>query len=404
MSTSEFHYRAFDTEGRSSKGTIAATSAKEAAARLRESGLLPVKVSENDSSWFDRLLQSISRSTKLTITQKIAYMSDLHSLLRAGLPLDRSHLLMADGIGKRQVTALLRKITDDLAGGKSLSQCWENSGAQFTPMEIGMMAAAEKTGNLMAVLEQLSGILKQRKELTDKIISASIYPIFLVLMSVAAFAVIATVLVPTLVPLFEGNGSELPFIIRAALLMKGAFLDYLPLVLILILLIMVGARVVLQGEQSSRLKEQFLLKVPVFRMMQCARTAQQLSMGLKSGLPLQHALRLTVLSSSSVSVGWELRAAGDALANGASLSAALAQSRIFDRPALEMVKLAELSGSLEESFAHIAEHNETRSQGQIEKSLTLLTPILTLAMGLLIGGLIVSVMQSVLSVNDLAFQ
>jgi general secretion pathway protein F len=186
--------------------------------------------------------------------------------------------------------------------------------------------------------------------------------------------------------------------------MKGAFLDYLPLVLILILLIMVGARVVLHGEQFSKLKEWFLLKVPVFRMMQCARTAQQLSMGLESGLPLQHALRLTALSSSSVSVGWELRAAGDALANGASLSTALAQSRIFNGPAIEMLKLAELSGSLEGAFAHMAEHNETRSRGQIEKALTLLTPILTLAMGLLIGGLIVSVMQSVLSVNDLAFQ
>ncbi len=166
----------------------------------------------------------------------------------------------------------------------------------------------------------------------------------------------------------------------------------------------IGFRFMSHDQGVSRLRARYLLKIPTVRMLNSAQVAKQLNIALESGLTLQSGLRLVAQSFENIIARDELVAAGDAIANGTSLSKSLAVSSLFDRPAVEMVKLAEASGSLAGAFAHIAEHDESKARGQIEKLMTLMTPVLTLAMGLLIGSLIVSVMQSVLSINDLAFQ
>jgi general secretion pathway protein F len=404
MTALQFHYKAYDRDGRTAKGMIAAVTEQEALAKLKEMGLLPASLSAGERPRIFELALSLRRDSNFTIAQKIDYVSYLHSLLRAGLPLDRSHLLIAEGGGNRFIATQSRRIADELASGKSLSQSWEVLGKSFTPMEVGMIASAEKTGNFLVVLDQLRIILKQRKDLKDKVISASVYPIFLVLMSVAALVVIATVLVPALVPLFGDDATQLPFLIRAVLFIKQIFNEYLPLLLLALLSMIIGFRFMSRDRRISRLRARYLLKIPMVRMLNSAQAARQLNIALESGLTLQNGLRLVAQSFDNAIVRDELVAAGDAIANGASLSKALTGSSLFDRPAVEMVKLAEASGSLAGAFAHIAEHDEGKARGQIEKLMTLMTPVLTLAMGLLIGGLIVSVMQSVLSINDLTFR
>jgi general secretion pathway protein F len=383
---------------------IAAFTEQEALAKLKETGLLPVSLSAGERPRIFESALSLRRNSNFTIAQKIDYVSYLQSLLRAGLPLDKSHLLIAEGGDNRFIAIQSRKIADELASGRSLSQSWQALGQSFTPMEVGMIASAEKTGSFLVVLDQLRLTLKQRKDLKDKIISASVYPIFLVLMSVAALVVIATVLVPALVPLFGDDAAQLPFLIRAVLFFKQAFSEYLSFLLVALLLMIIGLRLMSQDKRVSSFCDRYLLKIPVVRMLNSAQVARQLNIALESGLTLQNALRLVAQSIDKAIARDELVAAGDAIANGASLSKALTGSSLFDRPAVEMVKLAEASGSLAGAFAHIAEHDEGKARGQIDKLMTLMTPVLTLAMGLLIGGLIVSVMQSVLSVNDLTFR
>ncbi len=223
MTAHQYSYKAYDRNGRTAKGMVAAVTEQEALAKLKETGLLPVSLSAGERPGIFESALSLRRNSNFTIAQKIDYVSYLHSLLRAGLPLDRSHLLIAEGGGNRFIATQSRKIADELASGRSLSQSWESLGQCFSPMEVGMIASAERTGNLLVVLDQLRLILKQRKDLKDKVISASVYPIFLVLMSIAALAVIATVLVPALVPLFEGGAAQLPFLIRAVLFSKQLF-------------------------------------------------------------------------------------------------------------------------------------------------------------------------------------
>jgi general secretion pathway protein F len=267
-----------------------------------------------------------------------------------------------------------------------------------------MIASAETTGNLLAVLDQICLNLKQRKDLKDKIISASVYPIFLVFMSVASLAVIATVLVPALVPLFGDDVAHLPFLIRVVLFAKEVFNEYLPVLLLILLVMIIGFRFLPNDNSASRFRARYALKIPLVRMLNSAQVARQLNIALESGLTLQNGLRLVAQSFDNSVARDELVAAGDAIANGISLSKAFTGSSLFDRPAVEMLKLAEASGSMAGAFAHIAEHDEGKARGQIDKVMTLMTPVLTLAMGLLIGGLIVSVMQSVLSINDLTFR
>lgn len=404
MTALQFHYKAFDRDGRTAKGMIAAVTEQEALAKLKETGLFPVSLSAVGKSDIFETVLGLGQASSFSVAQKIDYVGYLHSLLRAGLPLDRSHLLIADGGGNKLIAAQSRKIADELASGKSLSQSWGNLGQSFTPMEVGMIASAEKTGNLLLVLDQLRLILKQRKDLKDKVIAASVYPIFLVLMSVAALAVIATVLVPALVPLFGDDAAQLPFLIRAVLFIKQVFNEYLPLLLLALLVMIIGFRLMSHDKRLTRQRARYLLKVPTIRTLKSSQIARQLSIALGSGLTLQNALRLAAQSSDGEIIRDELVAAGDAIANGASLSKALTGSLLFDRPAVEMVRLAEASGSLAGAFAHIAEHDEGKAREQIDKFMTLMTPVLTLAMGLLIGSLIVSVMQSVLSINDLTFR
>jgi general secretion pathway protein F len=255
---------------------------------------------------------------------------------------------------------------------------------------------------------QLASSIRRRLELSSQIKAALTYPVILLVMSFLTIAIITTVLVPNLLPLFDGARKDPPLLIRIMLLLQ----DNIDL-LAIALLVAVGSLWALwrRAKKNARLlakRDWLMLRAPLFGHLivraEAARIASVLALLLKSGIPLLQALSVVQRACKNRAVKTAFSQVVESVASGGSLAHAFWQFSIMPQASCHLVAVGEEANRLDELLMHIAQMNEAALQQKLERLMTLLTPVLTLLMGLLVGGLIMSVMRAILSVNDLVIR
>jgi general secretion pathway protein F len=400
----QFTYRAIDVSGAAKKGSLTANSEVDAYGMLRAQGLFPEKIKHEPIGKSSIFSFYTTEARSLSAASRLAYFQALQGLLVSGLPLDRAHQLLSTSTTDKAVRHLCERVAEGLASGLSLSACWQKDSAAFTKLETGLATIAEKTGSIPGVLKSLAEILQSQQDLRGKIITATAYPAFLVLMSIASLFFIAIVLLPSLVPMFEGNGREIPATLGILLTLTNSVSNHWLFWIVGIAALILLLRVAATQPTFNRKLQDFRIRIPLERNRAISRLATGLSVTLRNGLPLQEAVRTVAESSDLPLVRDWLQTVGDRIAEGAPLHTSMSVSGLLDQVSIEMVRHAERGATLPQAFAQVAERSETNVRRQIEWLSALLTPVLTVLMGLLIGGLLISVMQAILDMNDLVLR
>jgi type II secretory pathway component PulF len=269
-----------------------------------------------------------------------------------------------------------------------------------------MIAAGEENGSLALVLDQLAKLLERRLELGHKLTSALIYPALLLVMAIGSIFVILTVLVPNIEPLFEGRDAELPAVVAALIAIEAAWDDYWAIILSALAAGIAGLFALLRRPESRRAVDRVMLRLPVLggllRKSIASRISLTLATLIESGVPLERALAATINVALNETARHALDQAHEQVVTGARLSQALSASPLFDEAALRLIALGEETNRLHQMLHHIAATSEAQVVRQVERGMMLLTPILTLALGLMVGGIIMSVMQAILGINEIA--
>lgn len=403
-----YRYQAVTLAGATEAGDIDAPTPAAVAERLHERGLIPLRIEPTDAQ---RPAASMSlplwgRANTVRPADVAVFTQELATLLRAGLPLDRSLEILISLAASEPVRALLSQVRDDVRGGASLSAAMEARRGVFSRFYISMLRAGEAGGALDVVLERLSEFMERSRELRETVQSALIYPAILVAVAVLSVVVLLVWVVPQFSAMFESSGKALPLptqIVIAA----GDFVAHWWWALIL-----GGAGLwwwfsrQMQQPDSRLAWDRRFLRLPLLgdliAKVEVARMSRTLGTLLGNGVSLLTALSIVRETLGNRVLSESLGAVAAQLKEGKGLGKPLLETGLFPKLSVHMVMVGEETGKLQEMLLRVADVYDREVRSAVKRMLSLLEPVLILGLGLVIGAIIMSILVAILSVNDLA--
>lgn len=416
-----FRYKAYSTHGIVTAGTIDAKNADAAVDALYSAGLTPFETREQSPNSFYAVGASRQATQNVTVWKRELFGSarfglkeltgftvELASLASAGLPIDAALRVMAGpgaASGRKQVTQALLK---EVLAGAQLSEAMGRHPNIFPLDYRAVLAAGEAGGITGQVLQQIADLLSRRLEIHGKIVSALLYPIILIAMSLVSVLVIIFVLVPSISPIFIDAGLPLPGILGTLVELQD---NWVGAVLGLGVAGMAAAATWRRLRQNAqvmheldRLKSRLPVIGALIRLREAGRFMRALGTLIGAGVPLMSSMKTagTLVINRYLSTLY-----GEAInrvPQGTHLSRAFEGSDLLSPASLRLIAVGEEGGQLASMLLRIASGNEAELQQKVERLVGLLTPMLTMLVGGSIGLLIMQVMAAVLSINNLAFQ
>lgn len=405
-----FHYRAFDDDGTMRTGQIDATSHDAAIEVLQHQRLLAVDVSDRpladrSQSWWNRELGA----SRLGARHLTLLTRELASLLTAKVPVDEAlGLLVLQPQMSPRSRMLAERVLEAVRNGASLSQALESQDGQIPDYYWRIVRAGEESGALERAIEDLAAFLQRSLDARSRLVSALTYPATLLIASLLAIAVITTVLVPAMLPLFHDAGTDPPrFITWLAALHWVVTMHWLIWLTCLAALIGVLFKAT-RDEGLKRARARLALSVPVLGSLivhrETARFTRTLGMLVRNGVPLQHALEVAGQSLTNAVFSEAVATAAREVREGGGLTAALASGPLFPDLAVRLISIGERTASLAPMLDRVANIYDGLIERQMLHITQLISPALTILIGIGVGGLILSVLSAIVGLNDLALR
>ena len=402
-----FRYTAIGPGGERLAGVMDAATEAEVIAWLQRQGSMPIRAepAEGSRRWAGWLRIDVGRRRVLRGQDVADLIRELATMLSAGQDLDRALRYMQETAPARTLPAVTG-LRDAVRGGSALSVAMGKAGASFPPMIVGMVRAGEAGGTLAPTLTRIADLLDRQRALASTVTSALIYPAVLLLAMIGAVALLLTQVLPQFVPMFEQSGTALPastqFLISA-----GAFLqdDGLLLLLGLFVAVMLG-RLALRQPSVRLTVDQMSLRLPVIggllQEVLAARFTRVLGTLLQNGVALIPALSIVRDAMGNLAARQAVDRASLTARGGGSLTPDLATARVFPPRAIHLLRLGEETAQLAGMALRAADIHEERTRLATQRLTSLLVPVITILMGVAVGGIVASLMMAMLSLNNLA--
>jgi general secretion pathway protein F len=404
----QFQFRAADAEGKVVEGMIEAAESAAVVARLQDRGLIPIRVGAATATaaraairrgpGVRRFEGRLGQRHLLIVTQ------ELSALLGAGLPLDRSLATLTELADHSQLHRILDEVLTAVRGGKSLADALGEH-KFFPTLYVNMVRAGEVGGFLDSALERLSDYLERSQDLRREVVTALTYPAILTGVLGASLIFLLVYVLPRFSALFEGMGKAMPLPARIVMGTSDAIRAYWWVAVIVIALVsFVFRRWV--ATTGGRLKwDQTKLRVAglgmILRKMEVSGVTRTLGTLIKSGVPMIQALTTARAVVGNVVISNALGDVEVGVREGAGVSNPLARSGAFPALAVQMISVGEETGKLDEMLLRVAEHYDREVRAQVMQFTRLLEPMMIVIMGLLVGGVVVSMLTAIFSINDL---
>lgn len=406
-----FRYKAVATSGEVVSGELEVGSRPEAVERLRDMGLMPVRVDETRRA--SRPGAAPARSSgsplfwrrRITADQVLAFTRELATLLRSGVPLDRALEILIGLAATPETTALLQAVRDDVRGGAALSQALDRRRELFGRFYINIVRAGEAGGALAAVLGRLADTMERNKELRESVRSALIYPTLLVFVAVISVVILLIWVVPQFEQTFQQAGKALPFATDLVITVGKVTRGYWWLIAGALALVALGVRWRVNSP-SGRLawhRRQLSLPLlgPVVTRLEVARFARTLATLLANGVTLLSALSIAKDTMGNSVMATSLDGVLLRLREGKGFGRPLAETGLFPRLATQMIMVGEESGRLEEMLGRVADTYDREVQAAVRRFLAVLEPVLILGLAVMIGGIVFAILLGVMGLAEL---
>ena len=403
-----FQYRAVTAASELTEGRMEAPDSRALVDRLHALGHVPLHVDPVASSVFSRLwrLELLPAHRRLRPRALALITGQLGLLLRAGLPLDEAlrtlQGLASGDLEKRSIGRLLERVN----AGSSLADAMAAQGSIFPDFCISIVRAGEASASLETVLERLTDFIERAEATKEHLKSALVYPAFVAVACCLSIAVLLLIVVPQLRPLFEESGQQLPWSARYLLALSELLQNYwwagiAGLALMIGLGLSYGRRPVVRSWWDNHLLRMPLVGDPA-RKIEAARFCRILGTLLKNGVPLLGALSITNATSRNAAFRDGIGSIIENVTVGRGLAESLKQTQDFPQLAEQLVRIGEETACQEEMLGRIADLLEVDTRRRIDRLLTLITPAVTVVLGLIIAGVTMSIMSALLSVYNLA--
>lgn len=398
----DFEYKAVDSQGGRHQGFIEASSKLDAQQKLMADGIHPLEINALSSSTSIKGLFEKG----VSLDELEFFTSQLSLLLESGVRVDKGIDIILQSNVNPSLNRLLAKISNSLKKGTSLSEAFSEHDDLFDPLYINLLKIGETSGNLPEVLNRLSDDLKFRKELKSQISQALTYPSVIMAVCVLAVYFVLTFIVPKMAGIFT-DITQAPWYTQVIIGVSNFFVENEVFIVGGVVLALVSLSYAFKQPHIRSKIYVLASRLPgvgnVILTAERIRFASSMAMMLDAGLQLDTTLELTSNTLKHEDLKRDTKQALKQLKSGKQLSAVLSKTRIFPDFFLSIIKVGEETGTLPKVFKEVAERSRGDLEQVIKKLTTLLEPLMLVFMGGFVGGIVISMLMSMVSINDVPF-
>lgn len=335
------------------------------------------------------------RRKKVTDKQFVIFNQELAALIHSGLPLLRSLELLMERIENPDFSAILQDIYRQVKSGVSLSEAFGTHPDVFPRVYTASILAGEKSGTLEQVIRRYLGYMKILLAIRSKVISSMVYPFLLLCLSFVVIGVLIGYVIPKFSEFYSGFGNELPFVTRFLIAAGNIFgHNWYFIVPGLILAVLLARLSISSSNVARRTFDRLKLRLPFlgrlwtkFSISQLMRTLHTL---LAGGIPLVNAIDIAAGAVGNRLVSDELGHVSTKVKEGEPLWRSLDQTKMMTHMAIEMIKVGEETGALEDMLKNIADFYDEEIDTNLSTILSIVEPLMLVIMGLVIATILLA--------------
>ena len=339
---------------------------------------------------------TLFQSKKIKLKDISLFCKQMSVMLNSGIPLNNAVDILEQQATSKNLKSSLKIVSKSLKEGSQLSKAMLDQEGMFPDLLIRMVQAGEKTGKLDEVLEKMSEHYTKELKTSRQIQGAMIYPAVLAFLAVAAVLALLYVVIPSFSGIFEQSGMAMPLptriVLAASNFVRSSWYILFGVTGILVFLFLRYRSTEAGRYQLDRLKLNLpVIKGPMQKIV-TARFASTLAILTSAGIPLVEAIESAAATTNNAVVIEKMKIANEGLQKGERLTGMITSTGLFPPMMLSMVKIGEESGSLESMLVKTSDYYEEELETAIKQLLSLLEPAMIIVMGVIIGGIVASVM------------
>ncbi|MBU6501143.1 MAG: type II secretion system F family protein [Patescibacteria group bacterium] len=353
----------------------------------------------NSPILFRRLFHTVS------IQDKINFARHLSIVIKAGLPILEGLKMIRKQTSSRYLASIIDKISTDVSNGQFLANSLANFSDVFDKFFVNIVRVGETSGTLATNLSYLSDELKKSNDLKNKIRSAMIYPIIVMMATVALTSFLVFFAFPKILPIFTGLHVQLPITTRI-LIATSEFLIANGVYLIVgIIIFFIGIKLLFLVRPVHYLFDRLLLFLPVFSPLivdvNMANFTRILAVLLRGGIKIVEAVNITADTFGNLVYQSSLNKAASEIKKGEQLAQYLSVHKaIFPMLLSGLIEIGENTGNLEDNLSYLADYYREEAELKIQNLTALIEPLLLLLMGLIVGFVAVSIITPIYTITQ----
>ncbi|HXW50715.1 MAG TPA: type II secretion system F family protein [Candidatus Acidoferrales bacterium] len=397
-----FAYQAKDASGKSVNGVIEAENERVLRAKLREMNYYVTGITMKQTAGLNADVSTlfggvVGKLKGVSEQALVVFARQFATMINAGLAMVRCLDVLGIQTEDQQLKPVIVQVRREVEGGSTLANALAKFPKVFSPLFVNMVRAGELGGILDEVLNRLAGFLEKDFNLKKKVKSAMTYPMVILVMAIVIVFFLVTFILPTFVSLFVGMNMKLPLPTKILIAFTEGARN--PVVLIITAVVAVGGFFLFKrwtSTQTGRYQyDKFKLKLPVFGMLirkvAISRFCRTLGALLQSGVPIMQALEIVGKASGNEVIAETVTKVRESVREGESIAVPLNLSGLFPPLVTQMVAVGEETGNLDGMLSKIADFYDVEVEYMLASLTSLLEPLLILAMGFVVGFIVISV-------------
>ena len=389
----KFKYDATNEAGARTRGVIDATSVRLATASLVGRGYDVNKLKEKKS-----FLQFEITRKKLPQGELMHFSRQLAAFVRAGIPLIEALEIIEEEADNKTLKRVLAGVRESITSGDTFSAALRPYHTLFPPFYLDMVKAAELTGNLDDVMDQMSRYIKRDLDARKQIKSALTYPIVVLVMAIGTIAVLSVFVLPRFKVFFDSFNATLPLPTRMLVAVTNFMSNWWWALVLGFAVLMTGFMVAVRTRRGRRAKDKMTLKLPVLgeviRFSIVERFCRLLSTMMGAGVPLPEAMAVLGQGVKNVIFQERLADVRDAMMRGEGLARPMGASKLFPGAMIQMVRVGESTGTLDDQLQVASDYYGQELEYKIQHLTALFEPAIIIVMGLAVGFVAVALVSA----------
>lgn len=402
-----FSYVALNKEGSETKGIVEADSSRQVRQILREQNLTPLQVQQTSGKNQGGGLFGGSRGLSIKVGELALVTRQLATLIQSAMPLEEAlyAIFRQSATVNKKLGSVILSVRSKVLEGHSLANSMADFPKVFPVLYRATVAAGEQAGHLDLVLNRLADYTENSHNTRQKAKLAMLYPMLLLVMSVAIVSGLMAFVVPDVVEVFIGQGQELPALTKGLITLSDFVVDYGLLLLVLMILIFFSVSIALKKPGLRLHWDTQLLKIPLLgqfiRGNDTARYASTLSILSSSGVPLVEAMRIAAEVVANSCIRQFVISAAQQVREGGALHIALEQTGHFPPMMVHMIASGEASGDLDTMLERVAESQQRELNNLVATMIGIFEPVMLLFMGVTVLTIVLAILQPIFNMNQL---